>query len=186
MNYWARLLPFKTPEVSKMKVCTAHDPHSSEVHRAEALLGIFFVSSFSAFLSEALLEWFCKHFFRISLSLIKAQNCRNPQKYGRLEALKKNPQNPHPWSSVHLVYPLAHITKKTLNSWSLGFPLMCPSWLHACTRDTDNQQWCSHGTIKTVRTAQDKGDNLKRYLHTILYLHIFLPKLLITLFLGRL
>ena len=52
-----------------MKVCTAHDAHSSEVHRPEALLGIFFVSSFSAFLSEALLGLFCKHFFRISLSL---------------------------------------------------------------------------------------------------------------------
>ena len=52
-----------------MKVCTANDAHSSEVHRAEALLGIFFVSSFSAFLSEALLGLFCKHFFRISLSL---------------------------------------------------------------------------------------------------------------------
>ena len=72
-----------------MKVCTAHDAHSSEFHRAEALLGIFFVSSFSAFLSEALLGLFCKHFFRISLSLIKARNCRNPQKCGRLEALKK-------------------------------------------------------------------------------------------------
>ena len=85
-----------------MKVRAAHDAHSSEVHRAEALLGIFFVSSFSAFLSEALLGLFCKHFFRISLSLIKARNCRNPQKCGRLEALKKNPQmrknpqNPHP------------------------------------------------------------------------------------------
>ena len=52
-----------------MKVRTAHDAHSSEVHRAEALLGIFFVSSFSAFLSGALLGLFCKHFFRISLSL---------------------------------------------------------------------------------------------------------------------
>ena len=85
-----------------MKVRTAHDAHSSEVHRAKALLGIFFVSSFSAFLSEAPLGLFCKHFFRISLSLIKARNCRNPQKCGRLEALKKNPQmrknpqNPHP------------------------------------------------------------------------------------------
>ena len=46
-----------------MKVCTAHDAHSSEVCRAEALLGIFFVSNFSAFLSEALLGLFCKHFF---------------------------------------------------------------------------------------------------------------------------
>ena len=63
-----------------MKVCTAHDAHSSEVHRAEALLGTFFVSSFSAFLSKGL------HF---SLSLIKARNCRNLQKCGRLEALKK-------------------------------------------------------------------------------------------------
>ena len=52
-----------------MKVRTAHDAHSPEVHRAEALLGIFFVSSFSAFLSEALLGLFCKHLFRISLSL---------------------------------------------------------------------------------------------------------------------
>ena len=83
-----RLLPFKTAEVSKMKVCTAHDTHSSEVCEDEALLGI--VSNFSAFLSEALLGLFCKHFFRISLSLIrvqKAQNCENPQKCGRLEAL---------------------------------------------------------------------------------------------------
>ena len=46
-----------------MKVRTARDAHSSEVHRAEALLGIFFVSSFSAFLSEALFGLFCKHFF---------------------------------------------------------------------------------------------------------------------------
>ena len=46
-----------------MKVCTAHDTHSSEVRRAEALLGIFFVSNFSAFLSEAPLGLFCKHFF---------------------------------------------------------------------------------------------------------------------------
>ena len=84
-----------------MKVCTAHDAHCLEVRGAKALLGIFFVSNFSAFLSEALLGLFCKHFF-ISLSLIrvrkvrKAQNFRNPQKCGRLEALKKNPQNPQP------------------------------------------------------------------------------------------
>ena len=37
------------------------------------------VRAFSAFLSEALLGLFCKHFFRISLSLIKARNCRNPE-----------------------------------------------------------------------------------------------------------
>ena len=76
-----------------MKVCTAHDAHSSEVRRAEALSGKFFVSNFSAFLSEALLGLFCKNFFsRISHSLItvrEARNCRNPQKCGRLEALKK-------------------------------------------------------------------------------------------------
>ena len=80
-----------------MKVCTAHDAHSSEVHIAKALLGIFFVSNFSAFLSEALLGLFCKHFFnRISLPLIrvrKARNCRNPQKCRRLEALKKKSAN---------------------------------------------------------------------------------------------
>ena len=35
------LMPFKTPEVSKMKVCTAHDAHCPEVRGAEALLGIF-------------------------------------------------------------------------------------------------------------------------------------------------
>ena len=101
-------IQFKTQEVSKMKVRTAHDAHSSEVHRAEALLGIFLVSSFSTFLSEALLGLFCKHFFSnfLSLSLIKARNCRNPQKCGRLEALKKNlqirknPQNPHPYITV--------------------------------------------------------------------------------------
>ena len=66
-----------------MKVCTAHNAHSSEVPGAEALLGIFFVSHFSAFLSEALLGLFCKHFFpHFSLSLIrvrKAQNCRNAE-----------------------------------------------------------------------------------------------------------
>ena len=60
-----------------MKVCTAHDAHSSEVCIAEALLqvlGIFFVCNFSAFLSEALLGLFCKHFFnRISLPLIRVR-----------------------------------------------------------------------------------------------------------------
>ena len=80
-----------------MKVCTAHDAHSLEVRGAEALLGIFFVSHFSAFLSKAPLGLFWKHFFfRISLSLIrvrKAQKCRNPQKCGRLEALKKKSAN---------------------------------------------------------------------------------------------
>ena len=65
-------------------MCTAHDAHSSEVRGDEALLGI--VSNLSAFLSEALLRLFCKHFFRISFSLIrvrrvrKARNCGNPQK----------------------------------------------------------------------------------------------------------
>ena len=52
-----------------MKVCTAHDAHNSEVRGAEALLGIFFVSNFSAFLSEALLGLFCKRFFSAFLSL---------------------------------------------------------------------------------------------------------------------
>ena len=51
-----------------MKVCTAHEAHCSEVHGAEALLGIFFVSNCSAFLSEALLGLFCKHFFFAFLS----------------------------------------------------------------------------------------------------------------------
>ena len=51
-----------------MKVCTAHDAHCWEVCGAEALLGIFFVSNFSAFLSEALLGLFCKHFFSAFLS----------------------------------------------------------------------------------------------------------------------
>ena len=46
-----------------MKVCTGHDAHCSEVCGAEALLGIFFVSNFSAFFSEALLGLVCKHFF---------------------------------------------------------------------------------------------------------------------------
>ena len=46
-----------------MKVCTAHDAHSSEVCGPEAMLGIFFVSNFSAFLSEALLGLYCKHLF---------------------------------------------------------------------------------------------------------------------------
>ena len=86
-----RLLPLKTAEVSKTKVCTVHDANSSEVCPDEALLGI--VTNFSEFLSEALLGLFCKHFFRISLSLIrvqkvrKARKCGNPQKCGRLEAL---------------------------------------------------------------------------------------------------
>ena len=91
-----RLLSFKTPEVSKMKVCTAHDAHSSEVRGPEALLRIFFVSNFSAFLSEALLGLFSIHFFRNSFSLIrvrKDRNNRNPQKCGRLEALKKKSAN---------------------------------------------------------------------------------------------
>ena len=52
-----------------MKVCTAHDAHSSEVCGAEALLGIFFESHFSVFLSEALLGLFCKHFFFPHFSL---------------------------------------------------------------------------------------------------------------------
>ena len=57
------------------------------------------MSNFSAFLSEALLGLFCKLLFtRISLLLIrfrvrKAQNCGNPQKCGRLEALKKKSAN---------------------------------------------------------------------------------------------
>ena len=33
--------PSKIGKVNKMKVCTVHDAHSSEVRRAEALLGIF-------------------------------------------------------------------------------------------------------------------------------------------------
>ena len=52
-----------------MKVCTAHDAHSSEFQGAEALLGIFFVSHFSQFLSKALLGLFCKQFFPPFLSL---------------------------------------------------------------------------------------------------------------------
>ena len=68
-----RVLPFKTAEVRKMKVCTAHDAHSSEVCEDKALLVI--VSNFSAFLSEALLGLFCKHFFpHFSLSLISAES----------------------------------------------------------------------------------------------------------------
>ena len=87
-----------------MKVRTAHDAHSPEVHRAEALLGIFFVSSFSAFLSEALLGLFCKHLFRISLSLwLKlgtAEIGRNAEDWNywkKNPQMRKNPQNPHPW-----------------------------------------------------------------------------------------
>ena len=83
-----------------MKVCTAHDAHSSEVHRAEALLGIFFVSSFSAFLSEALSGLFCKHFFRISLSLwLKLETTEILERLEELKKnpqMRKNPQNPHP------------------------------------------------------------------------------------------
>ena len=83
-----------------MKVCTAHDAHCSEVCGAEALLGIFFVSNFSAFLSKALLGLFCKHFFpRISLSdksaeISKLRKSAEIRKNGSTE--NKNPQNPHP------------------------------------------------------------------------------------------
>ena len=90
-----------------MKVCTAHDPHSSEGHRPEALLGIFFLSSFSAFLSEALLGLFCKHFFRISLSLwLKLEtaeirrNAEDWKHWKKNPQMRKNPQNPHPWVKV--------------------------------------------------------------------------------------
>ena len=64
-----------------MKVCTAHDAHSSEVRGAEALLGIFFVSHFSAFLSEALLGLFCKHFFSAFLSLLLECESSKLQKF---------------------------------------------------------------------------------------------------------
>ena len=87
-----------------MKVCTAHDAHCSEVHEAEALLGIFFVSNFSAFLSEVLLGLFCKHFFRISLSLsdksVESAESSKLRKSPEIQKIgstgKKNPQNPHP------------------------------------------------------------------------------------------
>ena len=73
-----------------MKVCTAHDAHCSEVCGAEDLLGIFFVSNFSAFLSEALLGLFCKHFFSafLSLSLIRVQKVRKARNCGNQEDWK--------------------------------------------------------------------------------------------------
>ena len=86
-----------------MKVCTAHDTHCSEVHGAEALLGIFFVSNFSTFLSEALLGLFSKHFFpHFSLWLecekLKTVEIHRNEEDGSTE--KKNLQNPHPWVCI--------------------------------------------------------------------------------------
>ena len=72
-----------------------------EVRGTEALLGLFFVSNFSAFLSEALLGLFCKNFFfpHFSLSDYSAESSKL-QMIGSTEKknqqMRKNPQNHHP------------------------------------------------------------------------------------------
>ena len=98
-----------------MKVCTAHDAHSSEVHTAEALLGIFFVSSFSAFLSEALLGLFCKHFFRISPSLsLKSLKLQKSAEMRKIESTekKKNTNAEKSAKSPSLILDIKYQCKK--------------------------------------------------------------------------
>ena len=127
--YNTRLLPFKTQEVIKMKVCTAHDTPCSEVCRAEALLGIFFVSTFHAFLSETLLWLFCKHFFpHFSLSDKSAESVESSKLRKSAEIhkiwsteknlqMRKNLQNPHPWVCDSFYRKILHARFLFLQTW---------------------------------------------------------------------
>ena len=86
-----------------------------------------FVSNFSAFLSEALLGLFCKHFFsHFSLSdqsaeRSKLQKSAEMRKIGSTEKnpqMRKNPQNPHPWSTINS-RRLKHLKNVSLYFYSI-------------------------------------------------------------------